>query len=144
MSHVAKIEIEIKDLDALDAACKRLGFVFQHDKKTFAWFGRHVGDYPLPEGFEVADMGRCEHAIKVPGASYEVGVVKRRDGRPGYTLLWDFYSAGNLERHVGPNGQKLVQAYGVETATRAARRQGYSVTESTREDGSIMLKVRGS
>ena len=144
MSHVAKIEIEIKDLEALEAACKRLGFSLVREQKTFAWFGKHVGDYPLPEGFSVSDMGRCEHAIKVPGASYEVGVVKRRDGRPGYTLLWDFFKSGNLAKYVGDNGQKLVQAYGVESATRAARRQGYSVTETAREDGSIVLKVRAS
>lgn len=141
MSHVAKIKIEIKDMQALRAACKRLGLEFVEGQKQYAWYGRHVGDYPLPEGFTAQDMGRCEHAIKVPGAKYEIGLCKRRDGKPGYTLLWDFYSAGGLEAKLGANGQKLVQAYGIEAAKLAARRAGYRVTEATKSDGSVTLRV---
>lgn len=144
MSHVAKIEIEIKDLDALDAACQRLGFTLLRGQTAYAWWGHSVGDYPLPEGFAASDLGHCAHAIRVPGATYEVGVVARRDGRPGFTLLWDFYQSGGLERILGPGAHKLVQAYGVEAAKRAARRQGYHVTETTREDGSVVLNVRAS
>lgn len=142
MSHVARIEIEIRDLATLDAACKRIGCTLVRDQTTYRWFGRHVGDYPLPEGFTVEDLGKCTHAIRVPGASYEVGVTPRRDGRPGWTLLWDFWTSGGLEHALGTGGRKLVQAYGVEAATRAARRQGYSVSETTQPDGSIVLKVR--
>lgn len=149
MSHVATIEIQLKDLDALDAACRRVGIEFLRDKPTFAWFGTHVGDYPLPAGFTAEDMGRCEHAIRVPGATYEIGVVRRRDGQPGYTLLWDFWASGGLTsgealERIGVGGRKLVQAYGVEVATRAARRQGYTVTETTKADGSIVLRARAS
>jgi hypothetical protein len=142
MSHVAKIEVEIRDLEALAAACQRIGCELHMGQREYAWFGTSVGDYPLPEGFKAADLGKCEHAISVPGASYEVGVVARRDGRQGYTLLWDSWSSGGLERKLGQGASRLVQAYGVEAATRAARRQGYSVTETTREDGAIVLKVR--
>lgn len=143
MSHVAKIEIEIKDLQALRAAAARLGGELLEGKKNYAWYGRHVGDYPLPDGFAADDLGKCEHAIRIPGASYEIGVVRRRDGRPGYTLLWDFYSPGGLEQKLGKNGQKLVQAYGVEAAKIAARRAGYMVSESVRADGSIALRMSG-
>jgi hypothetical protein len=141
MSHVAKIAIEIKDLDALQAACARIGCELINGKTTYRWFGRHVGDYPLPEGFAATDLGQCEHAIRVPDASYEIGVVRRRDGKSGYTLLWDFFSSGGLDRNkaIGPNAGRLVQAYGVESAKRAARRAGYSVTEA---DGSATLKVK--
>ncbi len=144
MSHVAKIEIEVKDLDALDAACRRVGCTLVRGQTAYAWYGYSVGGYPLPEGFTAEDLGRCEHAIKVPGASYEIGVTSRRDGRPGYALLWDFYHTGGLERVLGQGGRRLVQAYGVEAATRAARRQGYHVTESTQDDGSVVLNVRAS
>ena len=142
MSHVAKIEIEIRDLAALKAAAARIGGQFLEGQTTYRWFGRHVGDYPLPTGFEVSDLGKCEHAISVPGASYEVGVVKRRDGKPGYTLIWDFWQSGGLQRALGKNGDKLIQAYGVEASKRAARRAGYSVTESTKADGSVVLTVQ--
>jgi hypothetical protein len=142
MSHVAKIEIEIKDLEALRAACERIGCVFVEGQQTYQWYGIHVGDYPLPQGFKKEELGRCEHAIKVPGATYEVGVVTRRDGKPGYTLMWDFYSSGGLQRVLGANGGRLVQAYATEAAKRAARRAGHSVTETVNANGAIVLRVR--
>ncbi len=143
MSHVAKIQIEIKDLEALRAACTRMGFEFVEAQRTYRWYGTHMGDYPLPEGFTADDLGHCEHAIRVPDAGYEVGVCRRRDSRPGYTLLWDFWQGGyGLERQLGKNGQRLVQAYGVEAAKHAARRAGYSVTETTNQDGSVTLRVQ--
>lgn len=144
MSHIAKIEIEVRDLDALEAACRRIGCEFVRAQLAYRWYGRSVGDYPLPAGFSVEDLGKCEHAIQVPGARYEIGVVTRRDSRPGYALLWDSYSAGGLERVLGQSARKLVQAYGIEAATRAARRQGYSVTETVQPDGAVLLKVRAS
>lgn len=142
MSHIAKIEIEVKDLEALRAACARIGCTLHDNQRTYRWYGRSMGDYPLPEGFAVSDLGHCEHAISVPGASYEVGVTQRRDGRPGYTLLWDFYRSGGLEAQLGANGGKLVQAYGIEAAKRAARRAGYSVTEQQGQNGSVTLRIR--
>lgn len=142
MSHVAKIQIELRDLEALAAACPRVGAEFVEGQTTYAWWGRSAGDYPLPEGFAAEDLGKCEHAISVPGAKYEIGVCRRRDGKPGYTLLWDSWRGGGLEQRLGPNAQRLVQAYGVETAKRAARRAGYSVTETTNADGSVTLKVQ--
>jgi len=144
MSHIAKISIEIKDLDALAAACRRVGCELRLGQSTYSWYGTSVGDTLLPEGFKVEDLGKCEHAVSVPGAGYEVGVVARRDGRPGYALLWDSWSYGGLERKLGQGARRLVQAYGIEAATRAARRQGCSVTETVREDGAVVLKVRGS
>lgn len=144
MSHVTKIEIEIRDLEALAAACTRIGCTFVPGQGFYAWYGTSVGDTPLPEGFAEEDLGKCEHAIRVPRASYEIGVVSRRDGQPGYALLWDSWSAGGLEHELGKGARKLVQAYGVEAATRAARRQGYSVTETTQSDGSVVLNVRAA
>lgn len=142
MSHVAKIEVEIKDLEALAAAAKRLGGALV-EQSTYAWYGTSVGDYPLPEGFKAEDLGKCERAIRFPDAQYEVGVVRRRDGRPGYTLLWDFWYGGyGLTKAIGAKGERLSQSYGVEAATRAARRQGYTVTETQAADGSVVLKVR--
>lgn len=140
MSHVAIIEIEVTDLAALAAACQRLGFAFRENQKTYKWYGRWEGDYPLPEGFSQEDLGKCDHAIRVPGADYEVGVAKARR-KPGYQLLWDFWSQGGLTEKLGQKGEKLVQAYGVEKAKREARRQGFSVYETTREDGSVRLTL---
>ena len=137
MSHVAKIELEINDLDALKAACKRLGLEFLCNQKTFAWYGAHVGDYPIPEGLTIQDMGKCDHAIQVPGAKYEIGVLKRTHG---YALLWDFYSEGGLEQKIGRGAGRLKQAYAIERVKREARLKNMRVRE-TKTAGGIRLTL---
>lgn len=142
MSHVATIDIHIKDIGCLKKACERLGLVFRENQGTYKWFGRHVGDYPLPEGFSKEDLGKCEHAIGIKGNenAYEVGVVRRRDGKPGYQLTWDFWAGGHgLEKAVGENCNRLKQAYAVNVAKKKARAQGMSVREKVNADGSIQL-----
>ena len=128
MSHVAKIELEIKDLDTLQAASERLGLEFVRNQKTYAWYGASVGDYPLPDGITVEDLGKCDHAIRVPGAAYEIGIVRKNNK---YILLWDFYSQGGLEQALGRNAGKLKQAYAIERVYQEARRKGYHIIEQT-------------
>lgn len=139
MSHVAIIVCEIRSLEALKAACARLGLEFREGQLTYEWYKRWIGDYPLPHGFTKEDLGHCEHAIRVPGATYEVGVVYR-EGK--YTLLWDFYSLGGLKQALGEDGQRLVQAYTVEAAKLEAVNQGYTVWEEQLRDHSIRLHVQ--
>lgn len=142
MSHVATVAIEIKDLAALRAACKRIGLEFMEGQKSYKWWGRSVGDYPLPEGFTAAELGKCEHALRVKGNdnAYEIGVVRRKDGKPGYSLLWDFYAGGyGLQNVVGENCGLLSQAYAVEAAKSRARAMGRTVTEVKQANGTIQL-----
>ena len=140
MSHLAKIEIEIKDLSALKAACVRLGLEFVCDQKTYAWYGQHVGDYPIPEGFTVDDMGKCDHAIRVPGAKYEIGVVKRDKQ---WLMMWDFWGSGGLERVLGRGAGKLKQAYAASKVVMEARRKGYLVNEQVTKNGGIRITLSG-
>jgi hypothetical protein len=112
MSHVSAVKLIIKDLEALKQACNNLGFDFIENQKTYKWFGSWVGDYPMPEGFEEKDLGKCDHAIRVPGCSYEVGVVKRGDH---YVLAYDFWRGGGLEKAIGVDGGPIRQAYAVES-----------------------------
>ena len=51
MSHVVDIDLEVKNLPALKADCKRLGFEFHDNQTSFMWYGRWVGDTTLPKGF---------------------------------------------------------------------------------------------
>lgn len=142
MSHIATVEIEIRDLDALKAACARLGLEFRQGQQQYKWFGRSVGNYPLPAGFTAAELGSCEHAIGIPGnkRAYELGVVARRDGRPGYVLMWDFYMGGyGLEAVVGKDCNALRQAYATEVAKRKAIQQGFRVQERKLSNGSVQL-----
>ena len=139
MSHVAKIEITITDLDTLKGACEQLGLQFMAHQKTYSWYGRYVGDSAIPEGFTEADLGRCDHAIRVPGAEYELGVVYR-NGR--FHLLWDFYRSGGLERVLGKGACKLKQAYSAERVRREARVKGYHVQERKTEQGIRLILTK--
>jgi hypothetical protein len=146
MSHVTEVAVEITDLGCLERAAKRLGLELRYGQETYRWFGRHMGDYAIPAGFTQADLGKCQHAISMPNnsAAYEVGVVKRRDGKPGYTLHFDFWSGGyGIEAVVGVNCNKLVNLYSAEVATQEAMMLGYSVMgEKINEDGSIELLIQ--
>ena len=123
MSHISKIELEIKDMGTLKQACARLGLNLQEGKKTFKWYGQQ--DSP------------CDHAIKVPGARYEIGVIKSASG---YELQCDYYDSG-IGKVIGRNGGLLKQAYAVERVKTEARLKGYSVIEKPTEAG-IQLQVR--
>lgn len=135
MSHVVTIATEIRDLQAVKAACKRLGWEFLEGQTTYKWYGESVGDYPLPTGFTAADLGKCHHAIRVPGARYEVGLVRRGNS---FVPMWDYWYSGGLSEDTG---NKLAQAYAVEKAKAEARRRGHTVTEAAMPDGSIRLLV---
>ena len=132
MSHIAKIELEIKDLRSLQEACKRLGFEFRTNQKTYLWFGRWVGDSILPEGISEDQLGKCDHAIKVPGALYEVGVVRKGKS---YILLYDEWVKGGLRNKLGENAGLLKQAYTIETLRKEARRKNYRFHESKMKQG---------
>jgi hypothetical protein len=112
--------------------------VFNENQKTYQWFGRYMRDYPLPEGFTAADLGKCDHAIHVPGAQYEIGVVER-NGK--ISLLWDFWQDGGLEKIIGQGGSRIRQFYPIEEAKLEAERRGYSYTEAVQENGNIELEI---
>lgn len=144
MSHVSLIALKVRDLDTLAGACPPLGLEFVRGQKTYKWFGRSLGDAPLPEGMSEAELGHCDHAIRVKDDpfAYEIGVA-RRPGDDHYSLLWDFWQGGfGLEAVVGKSCGKLKQAYAAGLARKEARRRGYSFTESTLADGALRLVLR--
>ena len=143
MSHVEKCSVQITDLTALKAACKRMGVEFVENTHTYKWWGRSVGDYPIPAGFTAQDLGKCDHVIRVPNVGYEVGVVKNKTGK-GYSLLYDFYGQGQgLLQKFGKGLTRLADAYSVEALKAKALAQGYLTTETTAENGEITLNVTG-
>jgi len=116
VSHISKIELEILDLETLVKACSRLGLGFHMGRRTFRYYG----------GNET-----CDHAIHVPSASYEIGVVQS-DGR--YELRWDDWSSGGLARELGPGAGRLKQAYAIERVRKEAKASGYKITETKKEN----------
>ena len=122
MSHISKIELEVKDLGILGQACAVLGLQLIKDRKTFRWYGKEAD---------------CDHCIRVPGADYEIGVIRNRHS---YQLSCDYYDR-NLEKVIGTKGGLLKQAYAVTRTRIEARKKGYSVLEQKTDEG-IRLHVR--
>ena len=149
MSHVATVELEIKDLACLKKACKELGLEFRENQNTFRWYGQWVNDYGAQDaayknGIKTEDYGKCLHAIGIPNnnKAYEVGVVKAPNG-PGFTLVWDFYAGGHgLQAAIGQDGNMLKQGYAKEVAKKKARNMGFTLSEQKLEDGTIRLTAR--
>ena len=124
MSHISKIELVIHSLEDLKEACRQLGFEFMKNQKTFKWYGRWVGDTPLPEGIKIEDIGKCDHAIKVADCTYEVGIIRRGNH---YILLWDYYHVGGLVQKIGLDAGILKQAYTVARVRKEARQKRYRI-----------------
>lgn len=157
MSHVATIEIQITNLEDLKAAAAELGLEWCEGQQTYHWYGEHVGDYPLPDGFSIEDLGRCEHALKLNPSQrlavmnryhtacviepYEIGIVRRRDGQPGWTMLWDFYGGGfGLRDVIGENAGRLKQAIATAASIRTMKTQGYRCVRKHLPNGTVQLQ----
>lgn len=139
MSHVTTIENnEIYDMASLKQMCLNEKWEFISNKTNYAWYGRHVGDYPLPKGFTVEDMGKCDHVIHVPGASYEIGVVLK-DGQ--WKLIYDFYSAGQLNKYLGKDAGLLKQAYGIAKTQNTCNQQNKSWSKQDVSDRAGWKKI---
>ena len=63
MSHVESVGLNVLDLDSLAAAVQKLGGVLDRGRAQYKWYGHHVGDYPVPEGFTVSEMGTATHGV---------------------------------------------------------------------------------
>jgi hypothetical protein len=135
MSHITKINLIVKDLDAMDKAAKRLGLELVRNQKTFKGWTE----------------GRCDHALRVVGApvgTYEIGLKQRADGK-GYDLQWDghmgahYVSAMPLYSKVGygeaitfnqpASTSKLLDWYAAEVSQKQMRKQGFRVNAYQRD-----------
>ena len=117
MSHIVQIETQVKDEQAVRAACTRLLL-------------------PTPEHktvrlFSATATGLC---VQLPGWSYPV-VCDLQSG----ALQYDNYNG-----HWGEQARlnTFLQAYAVEKAKIEARKKGHSVSETRLQDGSIRVTVR--
>lgn len=150
MSHVADVDIKIRDLDACEAAVKRLGGQLMRGQKTHKWYGRFLNDWNSQSAAvnrrDPKTFGKCDHAIKFPGINYEIGLVREEDG--SYTPVYDSYGHGG-----GHDGGKITQLlgglqlpklkdeYAAAVTTRMLARKGFRVTRTTGKNGEIVLKA---
>ena len=116
MSHIVQIKTEVKDVDAVQAACRRLGI-----------------EAATVDTFNVFGVQRQGLGVKLKGWNYPV-VINTTTG----ALDYDNYNGswGKQEEL-----DSFLQAYAVEKAIYEAQKGGYSVYEETLDDGSIKLNI---
>ena len=119
MSHYTTITTQIKNLDALRAACAELKLPLIPNA--------------LARGY--AQPLKGEHVIQLKGP-YDIAVNRLPDGT--YSLTTDWW-LGHVAREVGSGFGRLLQLYGVHQATLTARRKGYSVQRQPQPNGAIKL-----
>jgi len=128
MSHVTKIALKITDLDALEAALKRIGGLeLRRGQNTYEWY---------------SGKGVCDHAIvqtKKLALNYEIGLKKAEDG--SYELMWDPYDTRLLNAVGGLDARGLRREYAASVATRQFYTQGYQVSRSITAKGEIVLEA---
>lgn len=117
MSHIVEIQTEVRDANAVAAACVRLQLPPPKHGTTTLFSGKATGlivklpDWRYPAVFDV-ETGEARY--------------------DNYGGSWG--DKAQLDR--------FLQAYAVEKTKIEARRRGHSVTEQPLEDGSVRLTIR--
>jgi hypothetical protein len=145
MSHMATISLTVTDLEALDEACKMLGLELARGVKQYKWYGRFMGDSPLPEGIAVEELGHCDHVIRIPGNSqaYQVGVTRSKTNPKEFILLYDWWMNGyGLVDKIGKDAGLLKQSYAIARAKKHLIKQGKKVKITKKANGNLELRAR--
>lgn len=116
MSHIVQIQTQVRDAEAARLACRRLQL-----------------PEPIARSAKLFSSTVEGLAVQLPGWKYPV-VCQLETGQ----LQFDNYGG-----RWGEQAQldRFLQAYAVERAKLAARKQGHSVTEEPLTDGSIKLTI---
>lgn len=138
MATVLTIAPHVRDLEALQTVCWRRGWEFRAGQRTYRWFGHRVDNRPLPPGLSPLELGRCTHAIAIPGCLYEIGLIDRGTY---YLPVWDDEATGGLDCALGPNGGLFWQAYLAEKTRRAAHERGHRFGRHSDALGTLRLRV---
>ena len=116
MSHTATVVVSFNNVEALKAACARVGATLTEGRHTVKLFSESIQ----------ADM-----SIKLPGWQYAIAVC-------GDKLKYD-----NYQNHWGDIAvlTKLQDQYSREIVIRQAQMAGMMTQESVEEDGTIVLTL---
>jgi hypothetical protein len=117
VSHIVEIKTELKDEQAVRAACNRLQLA-QPEHKSVRLFNAKA-------------TGLC---VELPGWQYPV-VCNIQTGQVQYDNYGGHWGE---QKHLNA----FLQAYAVEKAKIEARKKGHSVSETSLQDGSIKVTVR--
>ena len=108
MSHFTTIKTQIRDTEALRAACGELGLELLQNAEARGYYTQTT---------------KGEYVIRLKGP-YDIAVNRQADGTYGLTTDW--YN-NHVEAEVGSNYGKLIQLYGVHKAIIEARKKGWTV-----------------
>jgi len=163
MSHVAVQETKagepmFADLEALQMAARMCGLRLV-ERSTYHWYGRHVGDYPLPPGMSADELGRnarfvleadperfADYGLPPHARPYDLGLVEDPNNPGAFVPVYDFWAEGmGLHRFIGPpvrdeHGRpvllapRLKQAYDVACDVLAARAAGDQIVVMTAKE----------
>jgi hypothetical protein len=117
ISHIVTIKTELRDLDAIKAACKRMGLAAPVSGEHTMFAGKVKGA-----------------AVQLKDWTYPV-VFDLITGQAQYD---NFNGRWGDQKHM----DAFVQAYAVEKCKLEARRKGYQVTERKLPNGNVTLEVR--
>ena len=117
MSHIVTIKTEVRDAEAVQAACRRLGLA-----------------EPIQETVKLFSGEATGLAVRLPDWQYPV-VCNTASGQIRFDNFGGHW--GN-QKHL----DAFLQAYAVEKAKIEARKKGHSVAEQPLADGSIKLTIQ--
>jgi hypothetical protein len=134
MSHITtKNNILISDLDALETACKDLGYELHRNERSFK-------AYTVQE---------CEHFIRLDEDHYEVGLQRAKLDDAGrievdqhgahWALCEDEWERDTMRVVNGIDCGALTQRYVLRSTEKVAAEQGLDLVQNTLADGSIEM-----
>jgi hypothetical protein len=95
MSHIVTIKVEVRDIAAAKAACKRLGWQFMENQQSYVWFGRSVGGEPLP-------VNSCHHQAVNDVVHTLVVSARAEPRRPAHDVLLLWLLRGLVDYRIEP------------------------------------------
>jgi len=116
MSHIVQIQSQVRDAEAVQAACRRLGLLAAVQRSARLFSGSITG-----------------LAVQLPGWTYPA--VCQLDS--GQVKFDNYGGAWGDQKEM----DRFLQAYAIERARIEARKKGYTVTEQALTDGSVKLTI---
>lgn len=134
MSCITKVQLKLRDLDALDTAVKPIGLTLHRNAKSFKSWGRSQ---------------KCEHKLALTDADqydYEIGLVKAADG-DGFEPEVDWYGQARLQKAAGGLNMNAIRreyaaAVAIKQAAATLARSGFTTTRENLANGRIRLRLR--
>ena len=132
MSHIAEVNLELKNLDALAKAADHLGLELVRDAKEFSYYA--------------GMRDKCIHKLRLkdaPAGAYEIGLRYTDMSQTTLQPAWDTYGQHGqaLVRKVGHDMVELKKRYAAELSAAELRKKGYRCVITQQDQG---LRVRAT